>query len=52
MLAADSIPGFTARRMRALRALYDLRPDPGLPDDMPVTAILREHLETRVGAMS
>ena len=28
------------RRMRALRAQYDLRPDPGLPDGLPVTAVV------------
>ena len=30
----------TVRRMRTLRAQYDLRPDPGLRDDTPVTAVV------------
>jgi hypothetical protein len=33
----------TVRRMRALRVQYDLRPDPGLPDDEPVVAVLTPH---------
>ena len=30
----------TVRRMKALRAQYDLRPDPALPAEAPVTAVL------------